>query len=137
MTSAEKKSHLRSYINIRAECMEQLERIEEWRSFAERCTTAITGMPGGGKASSRVETAAVAIADICENMCEKLQEMAQKRAEIETSIEIVPDPQCRRLLQLVYIDGLSWEKAAEHMNYSVRAIYYLHGKALGQYKGLQ
>ena len=130
MTSAEKKEWLLRYIDLKAECEDTLEQIEEWTRFATRCTAAISAAPGGGGGSSKVETGAVAIADISQKMCGKLRDLATAREEIAESVENVDDPIYRRILRMRYISGLKWGQIEERTKMSRREIFRTHGEAL-------
>lgn len=50
--------------------------------------------------------------------------------DILQNIESLNNETEKNLLYLKYIDGYSWEKISEIMNYSLRQIYNLHNKAL-------
>lgn len=63
-------------------------------------------------------------------ICARIRELCHIELEIMDVIEKVEDPLCREVLELYYLDGLTWEKVAERMGYSVRNVQILHGKAL-------
>ena len=47
------------------------------------------------------------------------------------AIRAVEEPRLAELLELYYIDGLTWERVAERMGFvDVRWVYVLHGRAL-------
>ena len=59
--------------------------------------------------------------------------IAERRAwveDAETLISAVEDPTARALLRHRYIDGWTWEKVSDSMNYSIRHLQRLHGAAL-------
>ena len=52
------------------------------------------------------------------------------RREIEGAIRQVEDERLRELLQLRYLEGLTWEKVSEALNLQYRWVIKLHGDAL-------
>lgn len=61
---------------------------------------------------------------------DETQELIRLKTEIKSAISKVKDYKCRRLLQLRYIDFLTWEETAEQMLYSVVHIHRIHLQAL-------
>ena len=62
----------------------------------------------------------------------KIAEMTKLLDEIEKLLGEVGNPDYRLLLELRYLQGLTWEQIAKKMHYSWRHIIRLHGKALLQ-----
>lgn len=48
-------------------------------------------------------------------------------------INLIKDEKCRELLTFRYVQYLSFEETAERMNYAVRQIHRLHGRALVEF----
>lgn len=59
-----------------------------------------------------------------------IEELYKVKTEIDKAIDKVPNSKLRRLLKLRYIDFKTWEDIADEMNYALRHIMRLHGKAL-------
>lgn len=55
--------------------------------------------------------------------------LCDKQAEIERALKAL-NPTERRLMRYRYIDGMTWEKVAQKMNYDYRWVTRLHGRAL-------
>ena len=56
--------------------------------------------------------------------------LIDKRDQAKTLIDKVDDESARCVLYRYYILGKTWEQIAVEMNYTIRWIYKLHGKAL-------
>lgn len=57
------------------------------------------------------------------------------REEAEQLISKLKSPVEQDVLRGYYLAGLTWEQVAENMNYDVRHIYRLHGRALRHIEG--
>lgn len=106
----------------------QLERMR--RTAYERatgCTAPITPVPahgaGGDSASEYAHYDGL--------LQRKIEELHAVMAEIESTIERVPDERYRRLLRWRYLEQHTWEQVAVDMNYSYsQVVKYLHPDAL-------
>ena len=92
------------------------ERIGELESYAERTTRRITGMPSGQGNGEVIPR----LSDERSKLKERVKESQSIRAEISEALAKLP-PELRRMMEAYYVDGKSWEKAAEtvpcHPNY--------------------
>lgn len=61
---------------------------------------------------------------------EVINEYIDKMNEIDDMLNEIEDPKLALILELRYKQGLIWEKVAEEMNYDVRWVQRLHGRAL-------
>jgi DNA-directed RNA polymerase specialized sigma24 family protein len=61
---------------------------------------------------------------------EQLRELCRERLRVVKMIEGVKSPAAREVLELYYLDGLSWREVARRVSYSVRNVQILHGRAL-------
>jgi len=76
---------------------------------------------------------ALAEIDILEDACiNKIVQRLWVKRDYETLFDKLSDDRQRVLLNMKYIDMLSWEEIAEHLNYSLRNCYYLHKTAMMQ-----
>ena len=55
--------------------------------------------------------------------------LCDKQIEIERALKVL-NPTERRLMRYRYIDGMTWEKIADKMHYSLRDVFYKHKSAL-------
>ncbi len=108
------------------ELEERLERISA-RLDAGRLSR-LTGMPRGGGYDW------TALADrkleLERKLISQLSEMVRLKSAAVDAIAAVENPRHRQVLELYYLDGLTWEAVAEEMGVEVRWVYRLHGKAL-------
>ncbi len=121
---------LNRYRKLDKEMGRKCEELSHWRSRATKITPALTGMPGGGAAGDRIQDAVEKIVALEGEINVEIDRLLQVRGEIEKAIKTVPDDTLRTLLELRYIDGLTWEKIAVKLDKSYQWICELHGRAL-------
>ena len=68
----------------------------------------MSGMPGGGGAGSSVESDAIAIIELKEQIRGKLARAMAERDRITAYLDGVDDAQLRLIMHLRFVDGLSW-----------------------------
>lgn len=123
------KEFLRRARSIDRRVDEATERAERLRARLEAGRmSSLTGMPRGG-AQDWTDTADRLIA-LERRVNERIREMCRLKRLAMDAIDRVDDSRMRELLELYYIDGMTWEQVAERMSYDVRWIYRLHGRAL-------
>lgn len=106
------------------------EQIEAIRTAAEKATPSLTGLPKATTTRSSMEIQAVRIADMEIGLRRDYYRLTALKAEIYRAINQVDDPQARLVLELRYLLFLRWYEIANRMNYSTRAVFKLHRKAL-------
>ena len=79
---------------------------------------------------SRQTDAVCKLIDIEERITYEIDRYVDMREDAVRTIDMLPQGAERELLRYRYLCGLTWEKIAERMNYEVRQIYRLHGRAL-------
>lgn len=107
---------------------ETRERLQRLRAQLEGRVSCLNGMPGGGRYVDRKDE----MVDVELRLERQIRDMCRIKDEVVEAIEGVPDPICREVLELYYLDGLPWSRVAERMHYTVRNVQILHGKALQQ-----
>lgn len=106
---------------------ETRERLARARAQLEGRVSHLSGVPGSRRRwADRVDD----MVDLEARLEEQLRELCRVKVEVMDAIGTVRDPVCREVLELYYLDGLSWARVAERMHYSVRNVQILHGKAL-------
>lgn len=68
----------------------------------------MSGMPGGGGAGSSVESDAIAIIELKEQIAGKLARAVAERDRITQYLDGVADAQLRLIMHLRFVDGLPW-----------------------------
>ena len=106
--------------------------LERWNSKAEKVTQRVSPMPPGAKGGNKVQDCVEIISAVKKNINQEIVNQCHVRNDITAAIKSVPDGTLRTLLELRYIDGLTWEKIAVKMNYTYQWICVLHGRALKQ-----
>lgn len=123
------KEFLRRARSVDRRVDETEERIERLRARLEAGRmSSVTGMPRGGS-SDWTETADRLI-ELERRYNERVREMVRLKLAAQDAIDQVEDARMRELLELRYIDGMTWEAVAERMGYSTRQVTRLHGYAL-------
>ena len=60
----------------------------------------------------------------------RMEETIAKIIDLESEINNVEDEKYRILLELRYINQMSWEEIAVHLGYDLRYTHKIHGRAL-------
>lgn len=108
---------------------EAMERLERMRAKLEAGRMSnLTGMPRGG-AVDWTETADRVI-ELEKRVNARIREMVRHKQAAMDAIDAVEESRLREVLELYYIDGLTWDKVAETMQLDRRWVTRLHGKAL-------
>jgi DNA-directed RNA polymerase specialized sigma24 family protein len=108
------------------EAQERAERLRE-KLEAGRMSS-VTGMPRGGGADW-TETADKLI-ELERVVNQRTRELVRWKLAAIDAIRAVEEPRLSEVLELYYIDGLTWEQVAERMGITERWALILHGKAL-------
>jgi hypothetical protein len=106
------------------------ERLQRLRSKAEKMTTSFSDAPGGSGPGDRVGEYAALIIDMETAILQDSKDMWQTIKETEILISTLDDYQERLVLQLRYCDCRPLLDIALSLNYDVRTIYRIHGRAL-------
>ena len=92
----------------------------------------ITGMPRGGGADW-TETADKLI-ELEQRVNARTRELVRCKLAAIDAIDAVEEARLREVLELYYIDGMTWEQVAQRMGLDLRWVFRLHGKALQKIK---
>lgn len=92
----------------------------------------LTGMPrGGGMDWTRLADQKI---ELERKLYRQLEDMVRMKSAAVDAIQAVDHVRCRRVLELYYLDGMTWEQVADEMGVEPRTVYYLHGNALKKVK---
>lgn len=115
--------------------IERLEQeIELWESRAERMTASFSEAFGKSSGGDRVQNAVGELVELRAALYDRLTDSTTLRLDIEGCLAQVDDDRLRLLLELRYIDGLTWENVAQRMHTEYRWVLRLHKKALEKIK---
>lgn len=105
------------------------ERLERTRATVESGRMSrITGMPRGG-AKDWTRTADRLI-EMERDVNARIQDLYKLKRLAREAVDRVDEARLRRVLELYYIDGYSWEDVAKRMQYEKRWVQRLNGQAL-------
>ena len=123
------KEFLRRARKVDRRVDEATERVERTRARLESGRmSSVTGMPRGGGADW-TETVDRLI-ELERVVNARTRELVRWKLLAIDAIRAVEAPRLAELLELYYIDGLTWEQVAERMGLDQRWVYRLHGRAL-------
>lgn len=87
-----------------------------------------------GEAHSKIESAAVKIADLDAEIDREIDALVDTHREIRLRIEQMHNADERLVLRERYINARSWEDIALFMNYSLRQTMRVHGRGLKNFE---
>ena len=123
------KEFLRRAREVDRRVDEAHERAERLRAKLESGRmSSVTGMPRGGGADW-TETADKLI-ELERVVNQRTRELVRWKLAAIDAIRAVEEPRLSEVLELYYIDGLTWEQVAQRMGRDIRWVYRLHGRAL-------
>ena len=106
----------------------KFERIWRWRSIAEKVTQTYSGMPRDGK-RDKAEILA-RILDAERELDKEIDRLIMLQSDIRITIQSVPDATERMILELRYLNYMTWEEIGERMILEVRWLHRLHNRAI-------
>jgi DNA-directed RNA polymerase specialized sigma subunit len=94
-----------------------------------RMTSILTDMPKGYSEDSALEKLVQRRMDLCDKITEVLMEMRERLDEIILMIGELKDNE-QVVIIFRYVQGMSWNKIARRMTYSVDNCYKIHSRAI-------
>ena len=135
METKEAKRILCQLWHIERRTVEIQQRIEAARAGALKATASVNAANGSGTATrSKVETGVVETIDLEQQLAKIYAKLVHKRHRIQTAIESMDDEQEKRLLELRYIDHLSWNAVMFRLSVSRTQSFRLHENALKHFE---
>ena len=123
------KEFLRQARTVDRRIDEATERVERLRAKLEAGRmSSIIGMPRGG-ASDWTATADRLI-ELEKDVNARIRDMCRLKRLAMEAIDRVEEARLREVLELYYIDCLTWGQVAQKMGMNLRWVYRLHGRAL-------
>lgn len=125
------KEYLSQAFHIDKQLKSKLEQLSVLRELATTTTQPLSDMPGSPNRNiDRMEKAIIKIMDMEKEISEEVDALLDLKNEIAQCIKKVEDIDCQLILEFRYLCFMSWEDIAAEMNFTVRNIHILHGKAL-------
>ncbi len=113
-------------------------RLEYLRSKVGATSHEMSGMPKGSPSlSSQLEEMMIRIVDLEASIRKDEKELSIARAEIAESISSVKNENLATILQMRYLDYMSWEDIMVSMDYCRSYLYELHGRALRELRQIR
>lgn len=123
------KEYLSQYKTLNGEINAKLE--QKRQLFALATSVAPSNTHGGcGNVSDKVGRTVAKLLDLEREINSDIDRLVDLRREIEDVIADVPDERLRMLLELRYVNGLTFEEIAENLDLSTVQIWRLHKIAL-------
>lgn len=134
MTAKEYLSQAR-YLDLRINS--KIQQVAALNELATRATSSLTGMPRNpSPAASSMAEAINKIIDLQDEINHDIDDLVDLKQKISEAIKAVEDVEYQTILEKRYLCFQSWEEIAASMNYEIRWLYRLHGKALAEIKDI-
>jgi len=125
------KEYLKQAFHIDRRINDKLEQISSLRDLATKATSIINDMPGSATHDPHSMQEVIAkIIDDEAAVSQLIDRLVDLKRDIRHTIEQVPDENEKMLLEQRYLSFKSWERLAEDMNFSLRWVHIMHGRAL-------
>jgi len=129
------KEYLSQAYRIDQRINSKLEQVSSLRDLASKVTASYRTEPiSSNKPGSAKENAIVKIIDLENQIDTDIDRLVDIKRDIMNAIKSVEQAEYNLLLELRYLNYMTWEEIAEMMNYSWRNVHYVHGKALAAVK---
>lgn len=123
------------YLDLRINS--KIQQVAALNDLATKATSTLTGMPHNpNQATSSMENAITKIIDLQTEINKDIDELVELKQQISNTIKGVQNTEYQTILEKRYLCFQSWEEIAAGMNYEIRWLYRLHGKALDEVRTL-
>lgn len=107
------------------------ERKRHYQELATSIGVKLTGMPSSKQGGSSVESGAIGLVDLANELSRKEKEYVATVKKAEGLIAKIPQEKFRMMLVLKYICGHSWKLLRDEMDYAdEKSVYACHRYAL-------
>ena len=125
------KEYLSQAYRIDQRINTKLMRISKLRALAQKCTVAYGGeRVAHTRNAASLEDSVMKIMEAENELDAQIDLLVDTKKEIAGVIELVPDVDCRLLLEMRYLVMESWTEIARQMNTYRMRVYRLHDKSL-------
>ena len=130
-TQSTARNYLMRAYRIEQRIENKLEQISHLNDMATKATSIISDMPGSPNRNiHRMEDGIVKIVDIKAEIHADMLELVDLKKEIMDSIKGVADPELQLILELRYLNYMSWEQIAAELGFGIDNVFRLHREAL-------
>lgn len=133
MTSQEKKEYLQRYRAAEAECIDIDRRLKELRARYTSRAIQYDDMPKAHDSEHDLSEYAAELDQLEAEAKEVYAGAVRTQREIYQALRSMKDGTHRRVLELRYVDGYTFEKIAVLMELSYQWVCELHGRALQEF----
>jgi len=128
------KEYLQQYRNADREINAKLDQIRRLRELATKTTSTLNPDKVQSSQENKTEKIVIKIVDMTKEVDVEIDKLCHIRREVQASIKMIDEAAYRNVLELRYIQGLSWEQIAVNLYYTYRHVTRLHGEALQKVK---
>ncbi len=129
------KEYLEQAYRIDERIESKLTQIESLRGLAARVTSVFSDMPHSSTPDNqRLEKTVAEIIDLKNEINSNIRELLVLKNDITAMINVIPDIRQRTILEMRYLNFMTWKQIATKIDCDVRHIYRLHGQALVKIK---
>lgn len=114
---------------MKARLDRKLEKLEELKAVAERCTIQLQHTSGGGNKRS-LEDTILRINEAKAEIDEETEAYVELENEIDRLLDNLQTAEAETILKKRYLQGKSWEEISDEMSISEPHIFRLHRKAI-------
>lgn len=109
----------------------KLDQVASLNELATKATSTLSDMPKNpNKAISTMENTICKIIDLQDEINRDIDRLVDLKTEIVTTVKNIENKEYQTLLEKRYLCFDTWEQIAVDMNYSIRWVHNIHGKAL-------
>ena len=113
-----------------------INRRDEMKTLAERCTISLSAAPGGGGDGRGLENNVQKILLLEEQIDEEIERLIGIKAETLYLISRMDDIRLENLLEMRYVDGKCWAEIESELDISETSITRLHQQALKNFQNV-
>lgn len=109
----------------------KIQQLSQLNDLATKATAVLNGMPhNNGSSTSTMADTVVKIVDLQNEINRDIDTMVDLKADILRLVKTISCREYQTILEKRYLCFQSWEMIAASMDYDIRWLYRLHGRAL-------
>lgn len=125
------KEYLQRAYRIEQRINSKMEQAVALRSLSQKATAKLTDMPGGSRNVHSKENIITKMMDLENEISADIDKLMDIKRDVIFVIKLLGDDKdCQLLLEMRYLNYMSWERISVELQRSVRSVYRLHDKAL-------